>query len=58
MIFASNRVKGFIGETHNFTIPNIGVTGMSPATAWIRAGNFIQHLSVARRLTHVRAATS
>src|SRR5262249_9710489 len=29
VIFASNRIEGFIGETGDFSIPNISVTGQS-----------------------------
>ena len=51
VIFASNRIEGFIGETGDFTIPNIGVTGVSTGYGvGFAQGNFIQHnVSVARR---------
>jgi Flp pilus assembly protein TadD len=55
-IFASNRIEGFIGETGDFTIPNITVTGLStPYGVGFAQGNFIQHNYQWRDvLTHVR----
>ena len=57
-IFASNRIEGFIGETGDFTIPNIGVTGLSVGYGvGFAQGNFIQHNYQWRDvLTHVRGA--
>jgi hypothetical protein len=56
VIFASNRVEGFIGETGDFTIPNITVTGQSVNYGvGFAQGNFIQHNYQWRDvLTHVR----
>ena len=58
MIFASNRVEGFIGETGDFTIPNITVTGQSVGYGvGFAQGNFIQHNYQWRDvLTHVRGS--
>jgi hypothetical protein len=57
-IFASNRVEGFIGETGDFTIPNISVTGLNVGYGvGFAQGNFIQHNYQWRDvLTHVRGA--
>ena len=57
-IFASNRIEGFIGETGDFTIPNITVTGLSVGYGvGFAQGNFIQHNYQWRDvLTHVRGA--
>jgi hypothetical protein len=57
-IFAQNRIEGFIGETGDFTIPNIGVTGQSVGYGvGFSQGNFIQHNYQWRDvLTHVRGA--
>jgi hypothetical protein len=57
-IFASNRIEGFIGETGDFTIPNINVTGQSVGYGvGFAQGNFIQHNYQWRDvLTHVRGA--
>ena len=60
-IFASNRIEGFIGETGDFTIPNIGVTGLSVGYGvGLRAGQLHPaQLSVARRAdARPRHATS
>jgi hypothetical protein len=56
--FARNRIEGFIGETGDFTIPNIGVTGQSVGYGvGFSQGNFIQHNYQWRDvLTHVRGA--
>ena len=58
VIFASNRVEGFIGETGDFTIPNITVTGQSVGYGvGFAQGNFIQHNYQWRDvLTHVRGS--
>ncbi len=58
VIFASNRVEGFIGETGDFSIPNITVTGQSVGYGvGFAQGNFIQHNYQWRDvLTHVRGA--
>ena len=58
VIFASNRIEGFIGETGDFTIPNIGVTGVSTGYGvGFAQGNFIQHTYQWRDvLTHVRGS--
>jgi hypothetical protein len=58
VIFASNRIEGFIGETGDFTIPNITVTGQSVGYGvGFAQGNFIQHNYQWRDvLTHVRGA--
>ena len=58
VIFASNRIEGFIGETGDFTIPNIGVTGVSVGYGvGFAQGNFIQHTYQWRDvLTHVRGS--
>ena len=57
-IFAQNRIEGFIGETGDFTIPNINVTGQSVGYGvGFSQGNFIQHNYQWRDvLTHVRGA--
>ena len=57
-IFAQNRIEGFIGETGDFTIPSIGVTGLSVGYGvGFAQGNFIQHNYQWRDvLTHVRGA--
>ena len=57
-IFAQNRIEGFIGETGDFTIPNINVTGQSVGYGvGFAQGNFIQHNYQWRDvLTHVRGA--
>jgi hypothetical protein len=58
VIFASNRIEGFIGETGDFTIPNITVTGQSVGYGvGFSQGNFIQHNYQWRDvLTHVRGS--
>ena len=50
-IFAQNRIEGFIGETGDFTIPNINVTGQSVGYGvGFSQGQFHPtQLSVARR---------
>ena len=55
-IFAQNRIEGFIGETGDFTIPSISVTGQSVGYGvGFAQGNFIQHNYHWRDvLTHVR----
>jgi Carboxypeptidase regulatory-like domain len=57
-IFAQNRIEGFIGETGDFTIPSISVTGLSPGYGvGFAQGDFIQHNYHWRDvLTHVRGA--
>ena len=57
-IFAQNRIEGFIGETGDFTIPNINVTGQSVGYGvGFSQGQFIQHNYQWRDvLTHVRGA--
>jgi hypothetical protein len=43
-IFAQNRIEGFLGETGDFTIPGIGVTGQSVGYGvGFAQGDFIQH---------------
>ena len=56
VIVAQNRVEGFIGETGDFTIPEIGVSGLSPGYGvGFAQGNFIQNNYHWRDvLTHVR----
>jgi len=58
VIFGQNRVEGFLGETGDFTIPNVSVTGQSVAYGvGFAQGNFIQHNYHWRDvLTHVRGA--
>ena len=58
-IFAQNRIEGFIGETGDFTIPSITVTGLSPGFGvGFAQGDFIQHNYHWRDvLTHVRGAS-
>ena len=58
VIYGQNRVEGFLGETGDFTIPNITVTGQSvPYGVGFAQGNFIQHNYHWRDvLTHVRGA--
>ena len=55
-IFAQNRIEGFIGETGDFTIPSISVTGQSVGYGvGFAQGDFIQHNYHWRDvLTHVR----
>jgi hypothetical protein len=57
-IFAQNRIEGFLGETGDFTIPGISVTGLSVGYGvGFAQGNFIQHNYHWRDvLTHVRGA--
>ncbi len=57
-IFAQNRIEGFIGETGDFTIPNIGVSGQGLGYGvGFAQGDFIQHNYHWRDvLTHVRGA--
>jgi hypothetical protein len=57
-IFAQNRIEGFLGETGDFTIPNISVTGQNVGYGvGFAQGNFIQHNYHWRDvLTHVRGA--
>jgi hypothetical protein len=57
-IFAQNRIEGFIGETGDFTIPSITVTGLNPGFGvGFAQGDFIQHNYHWRDvLTHVRGA--
>jgi hypothetical protein len=57
-IFAQNRIEGFLGETGDFTIPNISVTGQSVGYGvGFAQGDFIQHNYHWRDvLTHVRGA--
>lgn len=58
VIFAQNRVEGFLGETGDFSIPGITVTGQSVGYGvGFAQGNFIQHNYHWRDvLTHVRGA--
>ena len=58
LIFGQNRIEGFIGETGDFTIPGITVTGQSVGYGvGFAQGNFIQHNYHWRDvLTHVRGA--
>src|SRR3989440_4649083 len=58
VIFAQNRIEGFLAETGDFTIPNIGVTGQNVGFAvGFTQGDFIQHNYHWRDvLTHVRGA--
>jgi hypothetical protein len=55
-IFAQNRIEGFQGETGDFTIPSISVTGQSVGYGvGFAQGDFIQHNYHWRDvLTHVR----
>src|SRR6266436_1176144 len=57
-IFAQNRIEGKLGETGDFTIPGIGVTGQSVGYGvGFAQGDFIQHNYHWRDvLTHVRGA--
>ncbi len=57
-IFAQNRIEGKLGETGDFTIPGIGVTGQSLGYGvGFAQGDFIQHNYHWRDvLTHVRGA--
>jgi len=57
-IFAQNRIEGKLGETGDFTIPNISVTGMSVGYGvGFAQGDFIQHNYHWRDvLTHIRGA--
>ena len=57
-IYGQNRIEGFIGETGDFTIPGISVTGQSVGYGvGFAQGNFIQHNYHWRDvLTHVRGA--
>jgi len=57
-IYGQNRVEGFLGETGDFTIPGISVTGQSVGYGvGFAQGNFIQHNYHWRDvLTHVRGA--
>src|SRR5439155_21483996 len=57
-IFAQNRIEGFIGESGDFTIPSITVTGLNPGFGvGFAQGDFIQHNYHWRDvLTHVRGA--
>lgn len=57
-IFAQNRIEGFQGETGDFTIPSISVTGQSVGYGvGFAQGDFIQHNYHWRDvLTHVRGA--
>lgn len=56
VIFAENRIEGFLAETGDFTIPNIGVSGQSVGFGvGFAQGDFIQHNYHWRDvLTHVR----
>ena len=58
LIYGQNRVEGFLGETGDFTIPGVGVTGQSVGYGvGFAQGNFIQHNYHWRDvLTHVRGA--
>ena len=58
LIYGQNRVEGFLGETGDFTIPGITVTGQSVGYGvGFAQGNFIQHNYHWRDvLTHVRGA--
>jgi hypothetical protein len=57
-IFAQNRIEGKLGETGDFTIPGISVTGQSVGYGvGFAQGDFIQHNYHWRDvLTHVRGA--
>jgi hypothetical protein len=58
VIFAQNRIQGKLGETGDFTIPGITVTGQNVGYGvGFAQGNFIQHNYHWRDvLTHVRGA--
>ena len=58
VIFNGNRIEGKLGETGDFTIPNIGVTGQNVGYGvGFAQGDFIQHNYHWRDvLTHVRGA--
>jgi hypothetical protein len=58
VIFAQNRIQGKLGETGDFTIPGISVTGQSVGYGvGFAQGDFIQHNYHWRDvLTHVRGA--
>jgi len=54
-IFAQNRIEGFLGETGDFTIPGITVSGSQGYGVGFAQGDFIQHNYHWRDvLTHVR----
>jgi hypothetical protein len=57
-IFAQNRIEGFLGETGDFTIPGISVSGQNVGYGvGFAQGDFIQHNYHWRDvLTHVRGA--
>ena len=57
-IFAQNRIEGKLGETGDFTIPGISVTGQSVGYGvGFAQGDFIQHNYRWRDvLTHIRGA--
>jgi carboxypeptidase family protein/TonB-dependent receptor-like protein len=57
-IYGQNRIEGFLGETGDFSIPGISVTGQSVGYGvGFAQGNFIQHNYLWRDvLTHVRGA--
>ena len=57
-IYGQNRIEGFLGETGDFSIPGITVTGQSVGYGvGFAQGNFIQHNYHWRDvLTHVRGA--
>jgi hypothetical protein len=58
VLFGQNRIEGKLGETGDFTIPGIGVTGQSLGYGvGFAQGDFIQHNYHWRDvLTHVRGA--
>ena len=58
LIYGQIRIEGFIGETGDFTIPGISVTGQSVGYGvGFAQGNFIQHNYHWRDvLTHIRGA--
>ncbi len=57
-VFAQNRIEGFLGETGDFSIPGISVSGQSVGYGvGFAQGDFIQHNYHWRDvLTHVRGA--
>ena len=57
-IFAQNRIEGVIGQTGDFTVPSVSVTGISIGYGvGFAQGDFIQHNYHWRDvLTHVRGA--
>lgn len=56
-VFAQNRIEGFLGETGDFSIPNISVNRSIGYGVGFAQGDFIQHNYHWRDvLTHIRGA--